>query len=124
VNVVDSSGWLEYFADGPNATHFSVPLAAQDELLVPAVSVYEVFKVLLRERGEDAALQGMAAMQRVRVVDLTAALAAAAARLSLKLSLPMADSIVLATARAFDATLWTQDVDFADLAGVRYFPKR
>ena len=78
-----------------------------------------MFKVLLRESGEDGALQGMAAMQRVRVVDLTASLAASAARLSLKLSLPMADSIILATAKASDATLWTQDADFADLAGPR-----
>ena len=124
MNIVDSSGWLEYFAEGPNACHFSVPLSTQDELLVPTISVYEVFKVLLRESGEDAALQGMAAMQRVRVVDLTAPLAASAARLSLKLSLPMADSIILATARASEATLWTQDVDFEDLAGVKYFPKR
>jgi len=87
MNVVDSSGWLEYFADGPNASHFAVPLSGTDELVVPAVSVYEVFKVLLRESGEDAALQGAAAMQRATVVDLTAPLAMTAAGLSLKHSL-------------------------------------
>lgn len=124
MNVVDSSGWLEYFADGANASRFAEPLKDTQQLIVPAVSVYEVFKVLLRERGEDAALQGAAAMQRATVVDLTATLAMSAASLSLQHSLPMADSIILATARRHEATLWTQDVDFKDIAGVKYFPKQ
>ena len=124
MNVVDSSGWLEYFADGPNASHFAAPLRSIDELVVPAVSVYEVFKVLLRESGEDAALQGTAAMQRATVVDLTAPLAIAAADLSLKHSFPMADSIILATAQMCEAVLWTQDSDFDGVSGVRYFRKQ
>jgi len=86
MNVVDSSGWLEYFADGTNASHFAAVLRDSEQLVVPSVSVYEVFKVLLRESGENAALQGAAAMQRVRVVDFTAPLAMAAAVLSLKYS--------------------------------------
>ena len=124
MNVVDSSGWLEYFADGPNASRFVAPLREVDELVVPAVSVYEVFKVLLRESGEDAALQGVAAMQRATVIDLTATLSMSAATLSLKHSLPMADSIILATAEAHEAMLWTQDSDFDGVPGVKYFRKQ
>ncbi len=124
MNVIDSSGWLEYFVDGHNASHFATVLKDVDQLVVPAVSVYEVFKVLLRESGENAALQGAAAMQRAVVVDLTAALAMSAASLSLKHSLRMADSIILATAKSYEATVWTQDADFERIPGVRYFPKR
>jgi len=123
MNVVDSSGWLEYFSDGANASHFENALKDNDALVVPSVSIYEVFKVLLRERGEGAALQGAAVMQAARVVDLTSNLAMSAASLSLAHSLPMADSIILATARAYNATLWTQDIDFKDIPQVKYFPK-
>lgn len=124
MNVVDSSGWLEYFADGPNASRFEPPLRDVNDLVVPALSVYEVFKVLLRESGEDAALQGAAAMQRATVVDVTGTLAIAAAVLSLEHSLPMADSIILATAKAHEAMLWTQDRDFDGVPGVKYFRKQ
>ena len=123
MNIVDSSGWLEYFADGPNASHFAAVLKDPAQLVVPSVSVYEVFKVLLRESGDNAALQGAAAMQRATVVDLTAALALSAASISLRHSLPMADSIILATAKSYEATLWTQDADFMSIPGVKYFPK-
>ena len=124
MNIVDSSGWLAYFADDKNASRFAPPLADTDNLLVPAISIYEVFKVLLRESGEDAALQATAAMQRGHVVDLTPQLAMAAAALSHKLSLPMADSIILAAAREHNATVWTQDVDFKGLESVKYFPAK
>jgi predicted nucleic acid-binding protein len=124
MNVVDSSGWLEYFAGGTNASRFAVPLQDADALVVPAVSIYEVFKVLLREAGEEAALQAAAAMQRGHVIDLTPQRAVAAAVLSLKHSLPMADSIILAAAREHEAIIWTQDEDFKDLDKVKYFPKR
>ena len=124
MNIVDSSGWLEYFSGGPNAAKFAAPLADLESLVVPAISVYEVFKVLLREAGRDAALQAAAAMQRGQVVDLTPSLAMAAASLSLAHSLPMADSIILASARACEATVWTQDVDFKGIPGVKYFPKK
>ena len=106
MNVVDSCGWLEYFADGHNASQFAAVLRDTDQLVVPAVAVYEVFKVLLRERGENAAFQGAAAMQRATVVDLTATLAMSAASLSLKHSLPMADSIVLAVGFTSDQELY------------------
>ncbi len=123
MNVVDSSGWLEYFVDGPNANHFEDPLRDADALVVPTVSIYEVFKVLLRERGENAALQGVAAMQRAAIVDLTPTLAMSAASLSVRHSLPMADSIILATAESCEATVWTQDADFKGFPGVKYFKK-
>ncbi len=124
MNVVDSSGWLEYFADAPNAGFFSVAIENTGELIVPAISLFEVFKRVLQQRGEDHALQASAAMHQGRMVDLDAALAVEAARLSATLKLPMADSIILATARAHGATLWTQDADFRGLAEVQYVEAR
>lgn len=123
MNVVDSSGWLEYFADGPNATFFAPAIEATRDLIVPSISVYEVFKRVLQQRGEGAALQAAALMQQGHVADLTSPLALAAAHLSVQEKLPMADSIMLATAHAFEATLWTQDADFAAIAGVKYVAK-
>ena len=124
MNVVDSSGWLEYFSGGRNASRFAAPLQDLDSLVVPAVSIYEVFKVLRREAGEEAALQAASAMQRGHLVDLTPQRAMSAATYSLKHSLPMADSIILAAAREHEATLWTQDEDFKGLDNVKYFPKK
>lgn len=124
MNVVDSSGWLEYFAAGPNAKFFTKAIEASAELLVPTLSLYEVFKRVLQQRGEGEALQAVAVMQQGAVVTLTAPLALAAARVSVDLGIPMADSIILATARASDATLWSQDADFANVPGVRYIAKR
>ena len=120
MNVVDSSGWLEYFGDGPNAAYFAGPLAQADELIVPAISVFEVFKRVLQQRDEASALQAAALMQQGRIIELDTALAMAAAKLSVEHRLPMADSIILATARQFNALLWTQAADFENLAGVRY----
>ncbi len=124
MNVVDSSGWLEYFAEGPNAKHFASAVKVPGELVVPAIALYEVFKVVLREADENAALQAVAALQKGTVVDLTPTLAISAGKLSLQHALPMADAIILATARAQGATLWTQDVHFKDIAGVKYFPRK
>jgi predicted nucleic acid-binding protein len=120
VNVVDSSGWLEYFGDGPNAAFFAGPLAKAEDLIVPAISIFEVFKRVLQQRDETSALQAAALMQQGRTVALDPALAMAAAKLSFELKLPMADSIILATARQFNAVLWTQDADFENTPGVRY----
>jgi len=124
MNIVDSSGWLAHFADEPNAKHFISPLKDTDSLVVPTITLYEVFKVVLRESSENEALQATAAMQKGTVVDLTVPLAIAASKLSLEKGLPMADSIILATAKAYDAILWTQDSDFRNMAGVKYFPKK
>lgn len=124
MNVVDSSGWLEYFADGPNADFFASAVEKVAELVVPSISIYEVFKRVLQQRDESDALQAVAVMQQGRVVDLDTAIALNAAKLSVELKLPMADSVMLATARAHKATLWTQDADFKDIEGVRYVEKR
>ena len=123
MNVVDSSAWIEYLEDGPGADHFAGPIENGDELLVPAIVLYEVFKQTLRTRGEKEAHNVVVAMQQSTVVDIDASLALAAARISRDLGLAMADSLILATARAQGATLWTQDEDFAGLADVRYFAK-
>ena len=123
MNVVDSSAWLEYFAGGPNASFFSGPIEETSELIVPSLTIYEVFKRVLQQRDEGDALRAVAVMQHGAVVDLDVRLALAAARLSLT-RLPMADSVVLATARQHDATVWTQDADFEQLSGVRYRPRK
>jgi toxin FitB len=122
MNIVDSSGWLAYFADEPNARHFQAPLSDPSSLLVPTVTIYEVFKVIHRESGENDALQAALAMQKGTVVDLTDSLAIAASKLSLEHDLPMADSIILATAREFDAVIWTQDSHFEGIENVQFFP--
>jgi predicted nucleic acid-binding protein len=120
MNVVDSSGWLEYFANGKNAGFFAPAIEDSSRLVVPTLSLFEVFKRVLQQRGDPPALQAVALMHQGRVVDLDATLALAAARLSAVERLPLADSVMLATARAFQATLWTQDADFAGRDGVRY----
>ena len=123
LNLVDSSGWIEYFTDGPNAPTFAGPLADPDRLVVSTVSVYEVFRVILRQRGKDDALRAAAQMSRAREVPLSFELALQAARLAHEMHLAMADGIILATARFTGATLWTQDIDFKGMSRVKYFPK-
>ncbi|MBM3580717.1 MAG: type II toxin-antitoxin system VapC family toxin [Alphaproteobacteria bacterium] len=120
MNVVDSSGWLEYFADGKNAGFFAPAIEDPSRLVVPTLSLFEVFKRVLQQRGDPPALQAVALMHQGRVVDLDATLALAAARLSVVERLPLADSVMLATARAVGAIFWTQDADFEGRAGVRY----
>jgi len=124
MNLVDSSGWLEYFADGPNALFFMRPLKNTSELIIPTISIYEVFKSILRQRDESAAIQAVALMQQGLVVNLSSNLSMMAAKISLEHSLPMADSIILATGRRHGATIWTQDSDFEGLEGVQYTPKK
>ena len=124
MNIIDSSGWLEYLADGPNARYFSRPLQNAAELIVPAITLYEVFKTVLRQRNESDALQAVALMLQGSVVDLTATISILAAKISLQNEMPMADSIILATARLYEATVWTQDSDFEGIDGVQYFPKK
>jgi len=124
MNVVDSSGWLEYFADGPNAGFFAPAIQKLDELIVPTISIYEVFKRVIQQKDESLALRAVALMEQGRVVELDTSIALRAAKLSLELTLPMADSLMLATAHAFGAVLWTQDSDFEHLEGVRYIRAR
>ena len=123
MNVVDSSGWLEYFADGPNADFAAPPIERTSELIVPTISVYEVFKRVLQQRGEGDALQAVAVMMQGRIVELGLELALDATKISATLKLPMADSVMLATARQHGAPLWTQDADFEGVEGVRYIAK-
>ncbi len=121
MNIIDSSGWLEYFSDGPNAKHYLSPLNDTSSLIVPVITIYEVFKVVLRESGENNALQAVAAMQKGKIIDITADIAMNGAKLSLQHDLPMADSIILATARTYKCIIWTQDSDFRNIEGVNYF---
>ncbi len=123
MNVVDSSGWLEYLADGPNADFFAPAIENTPDLVVPSLSLYEVFKRVLQQRGEGDALQAVALMSQGRVVDLDTDLALRAAKVSVEYKLPLADSVMLATAHSCDATLWTQDADFEGVEGVRYVPR-
>ncbi len=124
MNVVDSSAWLEYFADGPNAQFFAPAIERVSRLVVPSIVLLEVFKRVLQQRNEGDAFQAIALMHQGEVVDLDAALALSAGRLGLELKLPLADSVVLATARHHNAVVWTQDADFKRLDRVRYRPRK
>lgn len=124
MNVIDSSGWLEYFIGGKNASFFAPAIQDVANVVVPTVSVFEVFKRTLIEKGRTDALEAVAIMYDGKVVDLDREIALIAADLSFELKLPMADSIILATARAHDATLWTQDEHFKDIEDVKYIEKK
>jgi predicted nucleic acid-binding protein len=123
MNIVDSSGWLEYFADGENAEFFSPAIRNSENLLVPVITLYEVFKRIHGQSGLNAAEYSVMDMHKGKIIDIDPSLAISAALLSAQLKLPMADSLILATVRAFNATLWTQDAHFAGLEGVEYIEK-
>jgi predicted nucleic acid-binding protein len=123
MNLVDSCGWLEYFANGSNASFFSRAIGRTSELIVPTLCLTEVFKVVLRQSGEAKALQSVATLRQGTIVGLDDTLALEAGRLSVDRKLPIADSIILATARHYGAVLWTQDAHFEKFEGVRYIPK-
>jgi predicted nucleic acid-binding protein len=120
VNVVDSSGWIEYLSGGGNAAFFRKPIESEEPLVVPSLGLFEVYRHMLRHIGREEALDVVAAMRSGVVVDLDDRLALEAAELSVETKLALADSIILATARAHDAVLWTQDADFEGLEGVRF----
>lgn len=124
MNVVDSSAWLEYLADGPNADFFAPGVEDVAKLIVPSICILEVFKRVFQQRGESDALKAVALMHQGEVVSLDGPLALSAAKVSLELKLPLADSVVLATARARRAVVWTQDADFKGLEGVKYAAKK
>jgi len=124
MNVVDSSGWVEYFANGTNAKFFTPPVQDLDNLLVPSICLNEVFKRLTLDLGEENALQAIGIMSYGRVIELDRKIAIDAAQISLDLKLAMADGIILATAREFDATLWTLDTHFKGMDGVKYIEKK
>jgi predicted nucleic acid-binding protein len=124
MNVVDSSGWLEYFADESNAEFFAPAITDEPNLIVPTICIFEVFKRLSVQRGKEQALQAMGMLYRGQLAALSDEIALQAALLSLEHRLPMADSIILATARTHDAVVWTQDEHFKDLPGVEYVEKK
>jgi toxin FitB len=124
MNVVDTSGWLEFFADSVNAKNFIHPISAIDSLIVPAIVIYEVFKKISRDFDEDKALIAIAHMKQAKVVDMDETIAIHAAKISNEKKIPMADSIIYATATIYNATVYTQDDDFKELKGVKYFAKK
>ncbi len=123
MNVVDSSGWIEYATDEENADFFKLPIQEMEHLLVPAVCIYEVFKRVLREFGEETALEVIGQMSSGKIVELDRQIAINAAKLASELKLAMADSMILATAQLYQATLWTQDEHFKGMEGVNYIGK-
>lgn len=124
MNVVDSSGWLEYFADGQNAGFFAPAIEDEGNLLVPVICLYEVFKRLWQQRGKEEALLGISRLYRGHIVPVSDEIALLGAQLSLEYGLALADSLIYASARANNAVLWTQDAHFAGRSGVRYVEKR
>ena len=120
MNLVDSSAWLEYFADGPNAAFFAPAIEKTSQLVVPTIVLYEVYKRVCQQRDNRSALEAISVLQHGRIVDLTASLALSAAQISCDEKLPMADSIILATARAENAVIWTQDAHFKGMERVRF----
>jgi toxin FitB len=124
VIVLDSSGWLEFFADGPHAEEFATRLRHPANIVTPTVAIYEVYKWIKRERSEEEAVQAVATMKKTKIVELTEELALTAADLSLAHGLPMADSMMLAAARAHNAELVTTDAGFDGVSGVTIFSKK
>lgn len=123
MNVVDSSAWLSYFAGDSNARLFAKPIEALDKLLVSSITITEVFKSVVRQRNEESALEVVAHMEQGTVIALDGELAINAAVFGVELKLPLADSIIYATARKYDAVVWTQDADFKGLDSVKFYPK-
>ena len=124
MNVVDSSAWLSYFAGDANAEVFSTPIEDIEKLIVPSITITEVFKYILRQRGEDMALEAIAHMEQGKVISLDSSLAIDAAKYGIDYKLPLADSIIYATGQRFKAIIWTQDIDFKSLESVAYYPKK
>lgn len=123
MNLVDSSGWLEYLTDGKNAKFFAPVIENTDELIVSVINIYELYKKVIIEKDENAAIQVISLMQQAKVIDVTSSIAIQAAKFSHEFKLPMADSIIYTTARMYDSTVWTQDIDFKNLDGVKYYKK-
>lgn len=123
MNIVDSSGWLEYFIDGKNADFFSPAIEDTDNLLISVINIYEVFKRILTSQGLEIAEMRIADLLKGRVINLNASISLSAASISAELKIPMVDSLILATAYAYDAVLWSQDEHFEGLPGVQYISR-
>ena len=124
MNLVDSCGWLEYFSDGANADFFEAALKDTKNLLVPTICIYEVFKKILFERGENPAFQAVGIMNQGTVLGLDFGLAIQSAKLSQEYKMPFVDSVILASARQYEAVIWSQDEHFKDIKSIRYIAKR
>ncbi len=124
MNLVDSSGWLEYFANGKNAKFFAPVIEDTKKLIVSTINLYEIFKKILKEKDENSALQAIALMQQAKVVEVNTSIAISAAKISYDKNIPMVDSLIYTTARFFNAIVWTQDSDFKDLDGVKFIKKK
>ena len=123
MNVVDSSGWLEYFTDGANAGAFKAIIGDEAHLIVPTVCLYEVFKITLNRIGEEEAVRIVGLMSFGQMIDFDREVALVAASISTQYKLAMADSVIYAIAQMHHATLWTQDAHFKNLPGVQYIEK-
>ena len=123
MNLIDSSAWLEYFAAGPQAKYVAAAIENVEHLLVPTIVLLEVTHRVMQQRDEDAALQVAAMLHQGQIVPLDSGIAVSAAHFGIVHKLPLADSIIFATAKQFDATIWTFDADYKDLRGVKYFSK-
>ena len=121
MNLVDSSGWLEYFTNGKNSDRFASVIEDTEDLIVSSLNIYEVFKKVIAERDENAALEAVAVMQQAKVMDVTSSIALQAAKFSYIFKIPLADSIIYITAIENNAIVWTQDADFKGMEGVEYF---
>ena len=123
MNLVDSSGWIEYLQDTPRADLFAEAIEDRYDLLVPTIALFEVHKVLSRNLPANLVAQCLDVMRLGRVLDLTDKRAIAASEVASRHRLAMADAAMYSLAQEFEATFWTQDVDYQGLGGVRYFPK-
>lgn len=123
MNVVDSSAWLEYIAGTKNAQIFEKTIEKTDQLIVPVITIYEVFKKILIEKNEENALKIAAHMRLGKVIDINLSISLEAAKFGKSYKLPMADALIYATAKQYNCTIWTQDEHFKDLESVKYFPK-
>lgn len=123
MNLVDSSGWMEYFADGKNAKHFALVIQDVENLAVSVINIYEVYKKILQHRDENSAIEAIAIMQQAEILEVTAQIAIDGAKVSIENEIPMEDSLIIATTRSVDAKIWTQDYDFKGFDNVMFFKK-
>ena len=123
MNLVDSSGWMEYFADGKNAKHFAPVIQDLENLAVSVINIYEVYKKILQHRDENSAIQAIAIMQQAEILEVTPQIAIDGAKISIENEIPMADSLIIATAKSVSAKIWTQDYDFKEIDNVMFFKK-
>ena len=123
LHIIDTCGWLEYIAETSNAKNFEKAILDTNNLIVPAIVIYEVFKKICLDYNEDTALEVIAELKQGRVIEINETISIYAAKLSIEKKLPMADALIYATGLLFKATIYTQDNHFENLPGVKYFKK-